>query len=140
MSSWYDEKPNQEFRERVEHRAFQAIDNRMEKNESMTRRAGWLWMFQTGLKIGAGLSVATLVGILITRKNLLESKQEPSAKIADADFVSDALALDLLTEATREKDSQPLPLDFELFADLEMLENFDEILDLSEDDLSKDNV
>lgn len=140
MSSWYDEQPNQEFRERVEHRAFQAIDNRFEQNESMTRRAGWRWMFQAGLKIGAGLSVATLVGILITRKNLLESKQEPSAKIADVDFVSDALALDLLTEATGEKDSQPLPLDFELLADLEMLENFDEILDLSEDDLSKDNV
>jgi hypothetical protein len=135
MSSWYDEKPSKEFRDRVEHRAFQMIENRQHESRAISRRKSWLSMFQ----IAAGLSAATLVGILLVRRNPLQREEISSPPLAQSDLVSDSLPMDLLDVAAETK-QELASLDLDFFSELEMLESFDEISDLSEDDLAEERA
>ncbi len=139
MSSWYEEKPSQEFRKRVEHRAFQMIDN-MENQTTQTevaaRRASWSSWFQ----VAAGLSVATLIGVLLARRN--DDPSETGSEFGH--LISDSLAMDLLEESTQSpavhQASNRGVVDLDLLADLELLESFDDLSEISEDDLTEEKV
>lgn len=119
MSSWYEEKPSQEFRKRIEHRASQMIDNR---TQAVTRRASWTLLF----RIATGLSVATVAGVLIARRNSSQSGVDSEI----GHLIPDALAIDLLEESP----------DLDLLADLELLESFDDLLEVSDDDFTEEKV
>lgn len=130
MSLWFEEKPSAELTKRIEHRAFQLIENQALPVSTATRRAKWM-MF---MRLGAGLSFAALIGILVTRRTSDSPEAVPSNEL---------VALDLFDEvklAQLEGKADEAPFDIDLLADLDLLENFDELSELTEEELAGESV
>lgn len=124
---WFEEDPSEAFRDRVEHRANQLLDDRRTE-ERYARRTS---IFQ----ILAGLSFASVVGVLLLRRKI-----EPSGEVTLPGMLefmtADTLIMDLLEEEkSQAAGTTQEALDLDFLADLEMFEYYDEFSELSDDDL-----
>jgi hypothetical protein len=134
MSSWFEEKPSAELTKRIEHRAFQLIENQALPVSSTSRRAKWMML----MRFGAGLSFAALIATLVTRRTSDSPETVTSNELVALDLFDEMVKVQ--SEGEADATAFDFHSDVELLADLDLLENIDELSELTEEELAGESV